>query len=307
MSLKRKILNKCLILVYVLLALLFAKFLFDYLYNEMVISKYNDRNYNVTEDMLLYANFFEPYLPYYNMGNIQYKKNQFEKAIESYEKALTYNIPEKKECSVRINLALAKLGTLGADFAQPDKLDETLSVLYSARDVLLEDGCATREGTGHSPTAEKLRKEIEKIIDELEQQRQSQEGEGGNGGGSGQSPDGNGGGDGGGDGQPSPSDPNGDNPDGGGDPNGDDPDGGDDPNGGDPDGGDPNGDNPDTPPIGGDDGDVNPGGARGAGDNEDEIRETLLQQQDEAYRERQEGLDEANNYSNWNLDDGEIW
>jgi len=108
------------------------------------------------------------YIFYYNTGNSHYKKMDYAAAIEAYQKALDAKPPTKKECSVRINMALSIIKTIGDDYASPDKIEGTIETLKQARAVLLVDDCATEEGDGHSETAEQLKREIDELIEELE-------------------------------------------------------------------------------------------------------------------------------------------
>lgn len=118
---------------------------------------------------------FTRYINLYNTGNSYYNKGDYDSAISCYEKALYANHPKDKECSIRINLALSMVYSLGENFAAPENVENSLQTLKAARDVLLEDGCATEGGNGHSETAEKLKEEIEKLIEQLEQQSASSE------------------------------------------------------------------------------------------------------------------------------------
>ncbi len=68
--------------------------------------------------------------------------------------------PESKECDIRVNLALSLCDTI--DFYHldsQDKIDTALFILYKARDVLTEKGCAAEaEGEkGHDPEAQQLK------------------------------------------------------------------------------------------------------------------------------------------------------
>lgn len=124
---------------------------------------------------LMVFNWNEPYIAYYNKGNICYQKENYLDAIEAYNMALKKNPPEEKECAIRINIALTMLATIKDSYQNPTYVDECLTVLYEAREVLLENGCATAEGEGHSKKAEQLREEIEAMINELEQKQSESE------------------------------------------------------------------------------------------------------------------------------------
>ena len=122
-------------------------------------------------------NCFFAYAMHYNLGNMYYRNYSFVSAKEQYEKALDEKIPKGKECRIRVNLALIMAESLGGDYAEPDQVEDSIMVLEGAKDQLLEDNCATEEGTGHSETAEQLKEEIDKILEELYKQREGNEGE----------------------------------------------------------------------------------------------------------------------------------
>ena len=162
--------KKILIGVYIIMLLVCGKQAFNYIYNAVVIYCYHQNNYSVNTKPLLVYNWLEPYVPHYNQGNIYYKNNRFEDAITSYKEALELNPPKDKECSIRINLSLSMLGTMDEEYAAPENVDTSLEILKGARDVLLEEDCATENGDGHSETAEQLKEEIEAMIEQLENQ-----------------------------------------------------------------------------------------------------------------------------------------
>ena len=70
------------------------------------------------ERTLLTMNWNEGYLPYYNLGNLEAEKGQWEKAAALYESALEKGTAHPAECQVRINLALALLHSVDADSAE---------------------------------------------------------------------------------------------------------------------------------------------------------------------------------------------
>lgn len=111
--------------------------------------------------------FFD-YIFWYNSGNNHFKKMDYEAAIEAYGSALKAKPPNGKECPIRINMALAMIENLGDDYDEPDNIEDSIETLKAARDVLLEEDCATKKGDGHNETAEQLKEEIEKLIEELE-------------------------------------------------------------------------------------------------------------------------------------------
>ncbi|MBR1815314.1 MAG: tetratricopeptide repeat protein [Lachnospiraceae bacterium] len=163
--------KKIFIILYLFLLIIFGKFLFSYVYNERMIAKYNENDYSFSANNLKFANVYQPYVAYYNSGNVYYQKHDYDNAIKEYNRALNAAPPELKECSIRINLALAMIGKIPSDYDSPDNIDETIVSLKEARAVLLVDGCATEDGDGHSRTAERLKREIDDLIDELEDKK----------------------------------------------------------------------------------------------------------------------------------------
>lgn len=155
--------------IYIILFVVCAKLAFSYFYNESLIHKYNKQDYSQSAGPLLILNFFEPYIGHYNNGNMCYKEGKYPEAVEAYQKALELNPPKYKECLVRVNLALSMLGLIGEDYDTPEKIEDTIKQLKEARDVLTEKDCATDDGDGHSGTAEELKDEIDRLIEELEQ------------------------------------------------------------------------------------------------------------------------------------------
>ena len=163
------------ITVYVILGLLLFKFAFTYGYNEWVISKYEDGDYSENFSLLEVFNFTEPYIVYYNNGNVMYQKMDYEAAIEYYEQALDENPPEGKECPIRINLALAKLKLLGDDYLTPEKIEDTIDLLEECLDILSEEDCANEDDDGHDNRAQRLYNEIKEMLDQAQQEQEQQQ------------------------------------------------------------------------------------------------------------------------------------
>ncbi len=117
---------------------------------------------------------FFRYIFIFNKGNRLYERMDYVGAIEQYENALAANPPHFKECSIRVNLALSMIYNMGEDFAAPENIENSINTLMEARDILLEDGCATEEGDGHSEPAQQLKEEIDKLLEQLQQQQEQQ-------------------------------------------------------------------------------------------------------------------------------------
>ena len=167
--------NKKLVKIsYIVLAVILVKLLLNLIGMNYLIEKYENGRYLRTfaKSFLLF-NFQEPYVARYNLGNIYYQDRDYEKAISEYKKALSTSIPEKKECNIRINYALSICKTVDLDEEDESSINQAIQTYESAIVVLVEDECATRDGTGHNQTAEELRQDIQDEIDRLKQKKSS--------------------------------------------------------------------------------------------------------------------------------------
>lgn len=150
--------------------------------NKAFLHDYGNRSYReMPEASLQYMPLGENYIDPYNLGNVKYKKADYDSAIRYYNKALKLNPTEEDECKIRINLALAMCHKI--KFNEIDKKDANsvqiaIDQLKKARNVLTEKGCAS-EGVmtddGHSKDAEKLKHDIDAKIMELEASQQNPE------------------------------------------------------------------------------------------------------------------------------------
>ena len=169
--------KKRVIAVFIIFVVIWLKLICTYSINEIFIMQYNAKKYeeNFVKKLFI-GNFLEPYIAHYNYGNVLYKNNNYDKAIEEYNKALKLYPKHDRECKIRINLALAMLKKIDEKDESEDN-KKTLSILNSAKEVLFEHGCANRDDSnGHNEDAEKLKKEIEEKENELlEKQETKQE------------------------------------------------------------------------------------------------------------------------------------
>ena len=152
---------------FAVIALFFAM---KYIVNLVFLINYDNGSYSVeTEEFLQHLNIPEGYLPHYNAGNAHYKLEEYDKAIAEYLMALEARPGEKKECDIRVNLALAMLKKIDFDHLETEKDKENaIRTLQAARNVLCEKGCADPYGTdGHDPEAEQLKQDIDKMLEEL--------------------------------------------------------------------------------------------------------------------------------------------
>lgn len=123
--------------------------------------------------MVLFGILFFRYLFLYNSGNNHYERMDYVGAMEEYEKALAAKPFHIKECSIRVNLALSMIYNMGDDFDAPENVENSIQTLLAAKEVLLEEHCATLEGDGHSETAEQLKEEIDKLLELLQENNDS--------------------------------------------------------------------------------------------------------------------------------------
>ncbi len=129
-----------------LLALVIALFFGVRIVTNLVfLDKYNKGEYDAEIEKRLVGplNIVEDYLPYYNMGNAAYKNEDYDEAIADYRIALEKNPPKYLECPVRINLALSMIKKINFEnLSTEKKILNAIRQLQAARNVLCEDGCA---------------------------------------------------------------------------------------------------------------------------------------------------------------------
>ena len=161
--------RKILIAIYIILILLTIKLFYNIVANSVLINKYNNGQYSESQAKLLtYINFPQGYVANYNYGNILYKNEEYDKAIEKYEKALKGIVPKDKECDIRINYALSICQTVQVNEQDQKSIEEAIKTYESAIDILTEKGCANKEdNNGHNKKAEKLKKDIQEEINRL--------------------------------------------------------------------------------------------------------------------------------------------
>lgn len=166
----KKVRNAMLIILSLVVFLLAAFTLVKVVINHGYVQAYNNGDYDTTmEEKLRILNFPQGYLPYYNLGNAAYQKGDYIEAIGLYSRALEQYPPEGKDCDIRVNQALALCNTIDfSNIRSQSKLEEAITTLYTARDVLMENGCANDENTGHDPEAQQLKNDIDAMIQALQ-------------------------------------------------------------------------------------------------------------------------------------------
>lgn len=168
--------KKTLVVSLILSFILFLIMGINYIGNEKMIRNYRNEIYKVNNLDVL--GFFQPYIAPYNRGNIDYQLGNYEKAVEEYQSALEKHPPHKKECMIRINLALAMVAGIDFENLTSEQVEETIQILNQAIDVLVEKNCANRDHqSGHNADAQQLEIELQQIIDALENADSSENGE----------------------------------------------------------------------------------------------------------------------------------
>ena len=113
--------------------------------NLVFLNNYSKGVYNVEAERKLTGtlNIVEGYVPYYNMGNAAYMNGDYDEAIADYRLALEKNPPKYYECPVRINLALSMIKKINFEnLTTEKKILNAIRQLQAARNVLCEDDCA---------------------------------------------------------------------------------------------------------------------------------------------------------------------
>lgn len=141
------------IIVFILIIKLSSIFII----NTIIKKNYQNNIYNDTLIKTLYPlNIYEPYIVFYNDGNLSFQKKNYEEAIKKYTQALEKKPPEKKVCDIRVNLSLALLKTIN-----PENKAE---ILKKAKENLYKNFCASStDDSGKSKKAEQLEEEIKEL------------------------------------------------------------------------------------------------------------------------------------------------
>lgn len=117
-----------------------------------------------------------PVVYHYNKGNDYYKEGSYALAEDEYRSAFKQNKSEKRDCDIRVNLALAMVAPFDRESITKDTIDDAIDSLKAARDILLENGCAMNDpDVGHDADAQLLKEEIDEYLKELEEQKQEYE------------------------------------------------------------------------------------------------------------------------------------
>ena len=144
--------------------------------NTAFLRNYEKGSYSeMPERFFLHLKFGENYVVPYNLGNVAYQYEDYDKAVTYYRQALSSGPPEQEaECKDRVNLALSMCHTI--DFDKLDTSDEkavskAVSTLQKARLVLTDHGCASEpvgSDDGHFRDADQLKHDIDDMLNKLQ-------------------------------------------------------------------------------------------------------------------------------------------
>ena len=187
------VIRELLVVISIAIAVIGVLILLRNIVNAVFFYNYDHDSYlTIPERTVDYIAVGENYVVPYNLGNAEYQKQNYDKAISYYVTALSKKLPEnEKECMIRVNLALSICHTIdfdSLDLEDTDAVLEAITVLYEARYVLTEKGCASEpvgSSDGHYENADKLRKDIDDMLQYLSQYAPNDKGQGDGGGGGG--------------------------------------------------------------------------------------------------------------------------
>ena len=155
--------------IWTLIAIFLAILILADISNNKMIEKYNNGIYE--QNPLGFLGFMEPYVNPYNRGNIYYSLGQYDLAEHEYEQAMRSELEERQDCRLRVNYALSMVEQIDPNAITEENLDDVLAILDAARDVLCENGCASRDdNSGHYPDAQTLKNEIDEFEQSLLEQ-----------------------------------------------------------------------------------------------------------------------------------------
>ena len=184
--------EKILLAICTLLTVLGVLIIARSLINASFLNNYTKGKYpTVLEGLLPHLPFGENYVAFYNLGNADYMKGNYDKAVSYYATALTKEPPEQyEECMIRTNLALALCHTIdfdNLDLSDQEAVQHAIEVLLTARYYLTEHECASEpvgSDDGHFPDADSLKHDIDEMLQKLQSQSSSDsdDGQGGGGG-----------------------------------------------------------------------------------------------------------------------------
>ncbi len=150
--------RKILYAVGVACTLLLSLYGLNFFSNEIVNQKMLDNVFDRND--FAWLGFMEPWKEPYNLGTNYLRQRKYTEAIEQFDKALTHVIPDDSENQVRINKALAMTLPIQEELVNDRNLDEVITKLEEAEQVLLEKGFAAEDGNGDYEDAQQLYDDI---------------------------------------------------------------------------------------------------------------------------------------------------
>lgn len=165
--------------------LFMAKFLGMNIINSIVSGAMSKRDYSLAanaQSAQKVANFFEPYLAGFNLGNALYYKKEWLRSIDSYRESLNV-VSSVDECRVRVNLTLALIG-LAEDNTLSNKIDEAIVVYDEAKSTLsggrrvcgvIMDGKTKEQADKEKADVKELEKYINQESNKLKSKRNDDE------------------------------------------------------------------------------------------------------------------------------------
>lgn len=166
----KKVLN----IIWIMLFCLLIVLLVNYSNNEKMISKFNNKVYELNKTSSL--GFMEPYISYYNAGNVYYMRKDYAKAENQFKKAVSLLPPKGRNSKVRINLALSIATPVNPEYISIDEIDDTVEHLREAQQYLLYKNFANTDGlSGTNRKAQLLYNDIEDLIQKLLQEKEQSE------------------------------------------------------------------------------------------------------------------------------------
>lgn len=120
-------------------------------------------------------NWFERWIAPFDEGASHHAEGLYDEAIAAYEDSLAV-VPDRDECTVRINLALAH-EAVGDERQERGDAEGAVESWQSGIDVLAKGGCPTGAGRGQaqSDDAAAVDERLRSKIEQNEQQQQPQE------------------------------------------------------------------------------------------------------------------------------------
>ena len=160
--------KKIAIAIWLVTALLLGILVLNYYGNRNLIERYGSGVYQQNE--LGFLGFTQPYINHFNRGNVFFQLGDYQKAKQEYQSALNLKPGDPYDCKVRVNYALSYVKPIDVKKINKDNYKDTIEICETAKSILSEKGCATKNNDGHYYAAQKLYNEIDNFIEDLKNQ-----------------------------------------------------------------------------------------------------------------------------------------